>query len=627
MCGFTGYFLKNSIELDSTPILEMLKLQKHRGPDDSGILGINTHSGSVESLPLEQSRKFLLEPNLVFGFNRLSILDLSPAGHQPMVNSDSTVALMMNGEVYNAFDFKEELELKGFTFKGHSDTEVVLNLYLAYGIDGLLSRLNGMIALAIYDVKESALFLVRDRLGIKPLYVLTENNRIAFSSEMKSFKALPDFKFQLDESKLSEFLLFRNVVNATLFQNIKNLEPGTYWKVNQVGDVSIHTYYDLRLEGTKRKNTTKQDLSTTLKNSVKRQMISDVNLGCQLSGGVDSSLITAFATEHQRVGDLETFSIVFDQKNYSEKTYIDGVVAKFGLKSHQFALNATSYLNLIDEAVWHFEMPLNHPNTIGIKLLSKEAKKRVSVLLSGEGADEIFAGYSRFLPDNHSLFSIGTLKKIFKNRMHISDFAKAYGIERDRYIMQTAFGNLSTVNAMYRDFSLVDSLENRRNVWNSLKDEAPKRKRKYELLTYLPDLLMRQDKMSMAHSIENRVPFLDNELVELALETNDAAYIQKRNGKWEGKSILKEISSEIFGKKFSYRNKMGFAIPLKDFFSSKSFQKRWQDEILPGIENRKIFHTQPISNWMKTPQKLNPEELDAIWLMLVFEIWAKQYLD
>ncbi len=627
MCGFTGYFLKNKHEQNSEAILNMLAIQRHRGPDDSGVLGINSHENILEELSVENPKRFSNHPNLIFGFNRLSILDLSPAGHQPMTNLKAKVALMMNGEVYNAFDFKPELLSKGYVFKGNSDTEVVLNMYLEYGLEGMLERLNGMFALAIYDGRVQNLYLVRDRVGIKPLYVLQEENLIAFASEMKSFKALPDFKFSLDETKLSEFLLFRNSINNTLFQNIVNITPGTYWCINTREAITVHTYYDIRNEGNKSKSITQKELESAIRNSVKRQMISDVKLGSQLSGGVDSSLVTAFASETLAFGALETVSIVFEEKNYSEKKYIDQVASKFKLQSHQFKLNATAYLDLIDEAVWHFEQPLNHPNTIGIKLLSREAKKHVTVLLSGEGADEALAGYSRFLPTSVKFFSLVTLKKALKNKAHFLEFTKMWANEDNRYLLQTAFGNFAGAKVLYPKFSVNKALESRKKIWDSIQDQTPLKKRKYELLTYLPDLLMRQDKMSMSHTIENRVPFLDNEMLETALQINDDLLIKQHQGRWEGKYLLKEICAEVFDENFAYRDKMGFGIPLKSFFSSATFQKRWHEELLFGIQKRNIFNAKPLAQWMSTPEKMTAEQLDAVWLMMGFEIWAKQYLD
>ena len=217
MCGFTGYYyLDTRKETSNKAIREMLAIQKHRGPDDSGIVGINTQNKSFEAITISEDAAFKSENDLILGFNRLSILDLSPMGHQPMISPDEQVILIMNGEIYNAFDYKADLESKGHHFKSTSDTEIVLHLYLEYGMETMISMLNGMFALAIYDLKLDTLFLARDRFGIKPLYLLKENGRLAFASEMKSFKALPDFKFEADFEKMDEFLLFRNVVNNSV---------------------------------------------------------------------------------------------------------------------------------------------------------------------------------------------------------------------------------------------------------------------------------------------------------------------------------------------------------------------------------------------------------------------------
>ncbi len=627
MCGFTGYITKTKAERSSETVLEMLKLQKHRGPDDSGVVGIHMGNASIDELGVQSSTAFQSEPNLIFGFNRLSIQDLSPAGHQPMIHGESKVALMMNGEVYNAFDYKDELESKGFSFKGQSDTEVVLYLYLAYGIEGLLERLNGMFALAIYDGRKEELFLVRDRMGIKPLYVLKNERYLAFSSEMKSFKALPDFEFKLDESKISEFLLFRNAINNTLFQNVVNITPGTYWKIDANGESQVHKYYDIREEGVGTPQLGRDDLEQALRNSVQRQMISDVKLGCQLSGGVDSSLVTAYAAGTLEKGALETVSIVFDEAAFSEKKYIDEVAERYKLKSRQFTLNAQSYLDLLDEAAWHFEQPVNHPNTIGIKLLSREAKKHVTVLLSGEGADECLSGYDRFLPNNQKFLSLTTLKKAIKNRTRIRSFLSLTANPDSRYILQTAYGGLSTASALYPKFSPKAAIKSRMTIWKSISSRNGLKKRKYELLSYLPDLLMRQDKMSMAHSIENRVPFLDNEMISTIMNIPEELLVKQQKGRWEGKWLLKELCAECFSESFAYRNKMGFSIPLRSFFASEPFQKRWNQEILPGIRTRGLFNYKELQKWMRAPGKMNGEQLDAVWLMLGFEIWAKQYID
>jgi asparagine synthase (glutamine-hydrolysing) len=628
MCGFAGYFFTNKErEIDSKVILNMLELQRHRGPDDTGILGIDIETGVFEEIKIQDEAPFKISSQLVFGFNRLSILDLSPNGHQPMLYSEAGIALMMNGEVYNAFDYKKELIEKGFTFKGNTDTEVVLYLYVAFGIEGMLDRLNGMFSIVIYDGLKKELLLIRDRMGIKPLYLLNQEGRISFSSEMKSFKALPNYKFELDENQISEFLMFRNTINNTLFRNIKNVTPGTYLTIDSKGLIHEKVFYDLSQEG--KENTQKVTsnlLESVLKAAVKRQMISDVKLGCQLSGGVDSSLVTAYAAEELPKGSLETVSIVFEDSRFSEKKYIDEVANKFELKSHQISLNAGEYFDLLESAVWHFEQPLNHPNTIGIKLLSREARKYVTVLLSGEGADESLAGYSRFMM-NGNLLSVVNFRKLIKNKRHPIKMFKLLLNERDNYIIQTSFGSLDTLFALYPKFSLKDALFQRRKCWDEINDALPRKKRKYELLSYLPDLLMRQDKMSMAHSIENRVPFLDNEMITTTLGIFDADLINQHNKRIEGKAMLKGLCADIFGEQFTYRDKMGFGIPLKAFFESEIFKIKWQKEYLPNINKRKIFKAKPLESWMQNPHNMSSEQMDALWLIIGFEIWAKQYLD
>lgn len=631
MCGFTGYYNFNSqTEATNHTIRKMLSIQKHRGPDDSGIVGINTQKKAYEIISINEDKTFDEPQDLIFGFNRLSILDLSPMGHQPMISPDGSVILMMNGEIYNAFDFKEELIKKGHVFKSTTDTEVVIHLYMEYGMDGMVKLLNGMFSLAIYDSKLDLLFLARDRFGIKPLYILKEEGRIAFSSEIKSFKALPNFQFEADFTKLDEFLLFRNVINHTLFKNITNCTPGTYISISKKGDISTHVFYQLDDEGTHPVSPehAKKILENALKKSVASQMMSDVKLGCQLSGGVDSSLVTHYAANSLNEGNLETISITFKDPRFSEEQYIDIVAKKLSLQAHKYEMDASYYFDVLEKVIWHFEQPLNHPNTIGIYLLSQEAKKHVTVLLSGEGADESLAGYSRFIKATKWPY----LKRQFwsdlkKNLSNSFEFLGFYTDPEKRMIMESAFGSLSTAHALKHDFNLDKALKDRTHLIKNLKGDTTLKQRKYELLTYLPDLLMRQDKMSMAHCIENRVPFLDNEMVSASLNIPGDLLISKRKGKDEAKVVLKDICAEKFGEGFAYREKMGFGIPLRSFMSSDVFQQKWKNQIAPGIQKRGLFQFKEVSNWVNHISVATSEQLDAIWLMVSFELWAQQYLD
>jgi asparagine synthase (glutamine-hydrolysing) len=629
MCGFTGYFnLNNTLVTNNQVIREMIAIQKHRGPDDSGIVGINTKENNFEEISSITTADFNTSKDLVFGFNRLSILDLSPNGHQPMISPDKKVILMMNGEVYNAFDFKEDLISKGHAFKSTSDTEVVLHLYMEYGIEKMVNMLNGMFALAIYDFELDTLFLLRDRFGIKPLYILQEENRIAFASEIKSFKPLPNFKFEADFSRMDEFLLFRNLINTTLFKNIVNCTPGTYIKIKN-GTISSHLFYDINTEGNHTiTSNEKEVLEQALQKSVSSQMISDVKLGCQLSGGVDSSLVSYFASQNVARGNLETISITFNNPNFSEEKYIDYVAEKLSLKAHKYEMEANYYFNVLEKVIWHFEHPLNHPNTIGIYLLSEQAKKHVTVLLSGEGADESLAGYSRFIrAKENKLLSKSFFGGLKRNKNSAIDYL-SYALNPDKkMIMETAFGSVATAKELMPSFKLSKAIGDRSTTLKKVQGETCLRQRKYELLTYLPDLLMRQDKMSMAHSIENRVPFLDNEMVTTALNIGGDKLITQHNNKLEGKKVLKDICAEKFDEKFAYRDKMGFGIPLREFMATQFFQNKWQKEIEPNLKKRNLFELSVVSTWVKNISTTTPEQLDAIWLLLGFEVWAKQYLD
>ena len=635
MCGITGYYSFNSDsgEVTTNTIRAMMMLQKHRGPDDSGISGINTASGYFQNTKTEIKDNFKSPVNLLFGFNRLSILDLSINGHQPMFSEKNDVLIMLNGEIYNAFDYKDSLQQKGYVFKSTTDTEVALNLYVEYGIDGMLERLNGMFAIVIYDFRTKKLYLTRDRFGIKPFYIIKQENRIAFSSEIKSFKALPDFKFELDESKIPEFLLYRYVVKDTLLKGIVSCTPGSYWEISQDGSTNIRQYYDINREGLKvfENSSVDEILETELKQSVKRQMISDVKLGCQLSGGVDSSVVSYYASEITGSDKLETFSIIFNDPDFSEKKYIDRVVKQLGLFPHQFTLTDSVFFDSFRDVTWHFENPVSHPNMTGIYALSREAKKHVSVLLSGEGADECFAGYSHFIPPlSYRGDFLETIFKLRKRKYRNLDYLLYQSGYDNLLLWQTAFGSLEAAKKVYPKFKIKDAISERKSVLKNISGSGLLKHRKYELLTYLPELLLRQDKMSMAHSIENRVPFLDNEIISVALNISQEKLVGQPNGvqgEVETKVILKDLCAKQFDKEFAYRDKCGFGIPEIEFINSNVAKDMWNDSIRDGIKNRGIFDIESIDEMMKNNRNLDWKSVTTLYLMFGFEVWAQLYLD
>jgi len=608
---------------DASVILSMSRVQSHRGPDDAGHVGINCRSGGIENLAVNGDSAFDASADLFFGFRRLSILDLSANGHQPMMSPNEDVVLMLNGEIYNAFDFVPELKCRGSRFRGQSDTEIVLQLYLVYGLDGMMARLNGMFAIAIYDTRIGKLFLARDRCGVKPLYIYEDQRYFAFSSELKSFGYLPAVRFALEESELSEFLMFRYNRERTLLKNIRQLKPGHLITYCPGSGIGAETPYDT--QNALDSIDSPEALEFFLEKSVRSQLISDVPLGCQLSGGVDSSLIAHFAAQSAG-SEFHTVSVVFDDQQYSEERFIEHVEHTVGVIGHHFKLSPDYYEQALESASWHLEQPISHPNTIGVMLLSERARKFVTVLLSGEGADELLAGYSRFLgmmnPWGRPLLS--RLRSATDNRLQE---VMAYRDVAWRAVTATRVSLSGLARKLFHDLDEFAAIEPRLDVFRATTGSTLERQRRYEMATYLPDLLLRQDKMSMASSIENRVPYLDNRLVDASFTlSSDQLVARGPNGR-HGKFILKQICERVFGSDFTFRTKQGFGIPLRQFMARASFQDKLNTNILPGIAKRGIFKISPIRKSVIDIQTADWAEIQLLWTMVAFESWARQFLD
>lgn len=634
MCGIAGYINLNSEPVrDTSCIISMLKVQKHRGPDDSGISAFSLRSGETEELEFGQPQAISGIFEGILGFNRLSILDLSLNGHQPMRSPDGKILLTLNGEIYNAFDYKPELTKWGYKFQSTTDTEIVLALYLKIGLEGMLNRLNGMFAIVIVDLHAKKLIIARDRFGIKPMYYIFKEKTIAFSSELKSFMYINNFAFRLNEEQLDEYLLFRNNLYGTLFKDIQSLTPGHYLSFKHGTGLIKKRFFDvnnyIRSVGTSNDiSSYGEKLEEWLSLSVHRQLMSDVKLGCQLSGGIDSSLVTWLANKNSEKGNFEAVSIVFNDQRFSEEKYINAVSKTLGITSHKFLLEADYYLDNIEYVTWHLEAPINHPNTVAIYKLSQRAKEYVTVLLSGEGADEVFGGYRRFYDISYPFMNTKMLHEIWKNLMHPLTLANYFG-HVYRAIMATAFMSSTMAGKLKPGFNIESASEARRTLYQSLSGSLFDRQVKYEILSYLPDLLIRQDKMSMAHSIENRVPFLDNLVVENSFTIPEKYLLIRESpeGYNNEKYLLKKMTAGILGNDIAFREKMGFGIPVRDFFLNTKFTEYLNDKILPGIRERELFDYELISGWVSNIQNLKFHEVEALWVVVSFEIWASVYLN
>ena len=640
MCGIVGFINKEGKSKENTKDIKgMIDIQRHRGPDDNGIYGIYSdrfmkyNTSTVENV--EEGVKGF------FGFSRLSILDLSSAGHQPMKSANGRVLIVFNGEVYNAFDYKDELEKKGYLFNSGTDTEVILNLYLEYGFRETVSKLNGMFAIAIYDLDKKKLFLARDRIGIKPLYIYKNNDIFAFASEIKSFLNHRDIKIELDVLGMQECFVFGSNYKRTLIKDVVPVQPGEILELGEDNVVKYDRFFEL--DHYIRPNKTNETLESikkkteiVLKKCVQRQMISDVKLGCQLSGGIDSSLISYIAST---LGDNhlnDSVAVVFDQQHqeYSEEKYIDFVSEQLNLDLHKCTLDEEYYLKNLQRSIWHLDTIPAYYNELGILLLSEEARKHVTVLLSGEGADELLAGYTRIAYSSlvkkvshvHMILPSKVKRKIWKGRQ--------CGV--DNYIVFKEAVPLDICQRVIEGYNDETVSSDRIDIIEKMQGDYFDKQIKYEMSVRLQGLLNRQDKTTMANSIENRVPFLDNEMVDWSFTIPKKYLIHNRGKDWikkiggthiQGKYVLKEICKEQFGENFAYRDKGGFGIPCRDYLKNKKMKKFCTESIIPKMKSRGVLNAEIVGQWYENIEMITPEEENALWRALTLEMWAELFID
>ena len=632
MCGIAGFLnRRGKKEYCSDEITAMIEMQTHRGPDDYGLLGINI--SNERSYNLEKNAKYGDPMDGMFGFDRLSILDLSMNGHQPMKSSDGKVFVLFNGEIYNAFDYRRELEFDGIKFNGTSDTEILLYLYLKYGIDKLPDMLNGMFGICICDLRKHMIYLLRDRVGIKPLYYTTTGDRFAFASEIKSFLELKDFKRELNIDAFSENITFFKPLNNILLKNVRQVEPGQLLAINFMDFHMTKTiYWDVnkyeRPEHTKHsKEFYKDAMQEKLWECVKRQKLCDTKIGCQLSGGVDSSVVTYIASKTGNDSLKDSISVVFDgnEIGYSEEKFVDYVSEKTNVSAHKTIINSDFFLKNYEKTLWQADTVVGRPNSVGLLLLTKEAKKYVTVLLSGEGADELLGGYAMFTQAKEVEEKLKTNKTIWIETVR-NQPEQIHSFEEYAVISQQKT-NTQLCNLLLQVYDQRAFIDERIQKFENLKGTNFDRQIKYAIKTYLPELLMCQDKMSMANSIENRVPLLDNEFIDFAFSIPEQYLITKRNNEYVGKALLKDICADMFGEHFAYRRKMGFGLPYYRYFQDKRFRDYFYEIILPGTHKRGIIDTNVLKGWYEHLKEKPWGETELFWKACGLEAWCQMFID
>ncbi len=569
MCGFTGFFHKKNADV-KVSVEAMTETLVHRGPDSAGI-----YQNEFVSL----------------GHRRLSILDLSSCGHQPMLGEGESHVLVFNGEIYNYLDIKAELQGLGHNFRSHSDTEVILKGFQQWGT-AIFAKLNGIFAFALFDRGAEKLFLVRDRLGVKPLYVYDSGEKIFFSSEIKSITAVCPQLRRVNYDALSAFLYYGSALGSqTLHEGIKAAPPGSYCEITRRNAV-LHTYWK-REDVVERTNVSAKEAAACVQQlldaAVKRQLISDVPVGVFLSGGIDSSAITAFAARHYG-GKLKTFAAAFDfDKGVNELGKARAVADYYNTEHHEFFIQGKDLPDVIEKMVYHHDAPFSDAANIPLYLMAKEVKPFATVVLQGDGGDELFGGYNRyFLLHKYGRGAKRTLSQVIHPMLRLLGGSSAKAQRMNRIV--EAFGQKNDAHLMAWLLTQDTSQSNTRQSLSEKYRKATSQKaafQRYEEVSkrfedkdlvqrmlfvdsqiILPDIFLEKvDKSTMAASIEARVPFLDNDLVDYALSLPSS--IKVANG--EKKGLLKAALRGVVPDSVLDGKKTGFGVPFENWLRGPLF--------------------------------------------------------
>lgn len=612
MCGIAGIVRFDGRPVELTALERMRNATRHRGPDDEDVWADGPFG---------------------FAHNRLAILDLSPAGHQPMVDLQTGNRIVYNGEVYNFREIRADLEGAGFRFASQCDTEVVLQAYRRWGPE-CLARFNGMFAFAIFDAAKRQLFLARDRIGIKPLYYYADDVQFVFASETKALLLADGVEARIDREALPELLAFRyRVGGRTMFEGVRELEPGHCIAVG-TRELRVRRWWDVPLGMSPHAGTPdaiEAALEEHLGRSVRYRLIADVPVGCALSGGVDSSLVTALACEAS-TSTMRTFSIGFDAPESDERPFAKRVSEALGVENYSQVLDEATFFERLPLLTWHMDEPINHPNSAGIWLLAGLARQKVTVLLSGEGGDELMGGYERF----RTVLRLRALGRWLPGAAALAHWIRAgpngrltrvaRELARDddgRIIWSSAYTPSPLLRRLLGPDAVYRAEAPRRALLESLPTIDPiDRHLYYELKTYLVSLLVRIDKMCMAHGLENRVPILDHRVVEFAFRMPTPLKVDRSRGK----KALYHLVERRFGTELFRRRKMGFGLPL-DYFRGAGLARLAELVTSRSFRERGLLDPRRVDELVGRSNAAEPESVNAIWTLAMLELWARTFVD
>ena len=641
MCGISGIFSLSKKNPDVIKLVQSMNNSlKHRGPDDSGVWNENDFS-------------------CILAHRRLSIVDLSVTGKQPMISQSTRFIISYNGEVYNIQELKKILTENNVTLRGHSDTELILELCEILGIENVLKKLIGMFGFALYDRKEKKIYLCRDRLGIKPIYwTLIKNNEFVFSSELKPLILHPLVSKKINRNTISNFLRHGYIpAPFSIYENVFKLEPGKILEISKKDfNPKIKSFWNLqdiikerKLDKKRNEQSYITELDDLLNDSVSKRMIADVPVGSFLSGGIDSTTISAIMQKNS-LNKIKTFSIGFKESDYNEAEYAKEIAHYLGTEHNELYLTAHEAQEFIPLIPRYFDEPFADSSQIPTYLISKMAVKKVKVALSGDGGDEMFMGYNRYmiaenmnwifrLPNFFKKIIIGIinlgssnhwnmLSRIFPKKIIPSQLGdKLYKLVKILKDEEPDFYRTLISSFDYPDSYVISGTEEKGMIWEnnfeSYITEYVERLKLLDTLTYLPDdILTKVDRSSMAVSLEVRVPILDHRIVEFSWMLPKKIQIKKNQSKW----ILRQVLKKYIPEKFFERPKMGFGVPIDSWL--RKDLKNWGSHLLSDevFKKHKLLKKNDIQLMWRQHQSNEKNWQYPIWNVLMLHSWAEEYL-
>lgn len=603
MCGICGIIRKG----DNKDIIKKMNDRiMHRGPDGEG---------------------YYIDGDVAFGHRRLSIIDLS-TGDQPIYNEDDSVVTVYNGEIYNYLELRGELESLGHEFKTKSDTEVLVHGYEEWHTD-LPKHLRGMFAFAIYDKNRNEIFLARDNFGIKPLYYAKMNDSFMFASEIKSFLDVPDFKKEFNEEILETYLEFSFVpTNETFFKGVYRLDAGCSLLYKDE-DIKINKYFKLDFKEDKMSFTDAvKNISDVMEDSVKRHLIADVEVGSFLSSGIDSSYIVSLAKPDK------TYTVGYENKKYDEINYAKDLADKLGIKNESKIIKKDEYLDAIPKIMYHLDEPTSDPAAISLYFVAKLASRDLKVVLSGEGADEFFGGYNYYREEVDYKFynkipfcirhAIGKVAGLFPEVRGFNFLVRRGEKLENSYIgVNRNFSEKMARKVLRKNYE-IKAIDVTKDVYNEFKDYSNIDKMQAIDINFwlMKDILLKADRMTMASSIEGRVPFIDKEVFSVASKLPFDYKVAKENTK----VALREAARKVIPTDAYKKKKLGFPVPIREWIKDGEFKEDIEKTINSDVAN-KYFNVKFLNKLFNEHLSGKKDNYRKIWTVYTFIKWYQVFFE